>query len=183
MASSVATESPGHGFERFVMSPLAKQKPKPDSGRGGFFSELFQFGLYKPNQGRIVRQVTFFTIALLGLLVAWEIKRSSLVSGLGQGSWFVMIAITVVLIWLALRIVNYSVFADFLIAVEAEMNKVSWPTRTELWNASCVVMFVIFAMAAFLFLFDAIWTFIFEAIGIRYSDGNSLWGWFSGLFS
>lgn len=166
------------------MSSMAKQKQqKSDQNRGGFLSELFQFGLYKPNQGRVVRQVSFFTIALLGLLSAWEIKRSSLLSGFGQGSWLFMIAISAVLIWLAYRIVNYSVFADFLIAVEAEMNKVSWPTRKELWNASVVVMFVIFSMAAFLFLFDSVWTFVFELIGIRYSDGNSLWGWFSGLFS
>ena len=31
-------------------------------------------------------------------------------------------------------------FADFLIAVEAEMNKVSWPTRTELFRGSMVVI-------------------------------------------
>ena len=166
------------------MSSVAKQKQKqPETSRGSLLSELFQFGVYKPNQGRIVRQVTFFTIGLLGLLSAWEIKRSSLFSGMGNASWLVMIGIGAALVWFAYRIVNYSVFADFLIAVEAEMNKVSWPTRTELWNASMVVMFVIFAMAAFLFLFDAVWTFIFEAIGIRYSEGNSLWSWFSGLFS
>ena len=53
---------------------------------------------------------------------------------------------------------------------EAEMNKVSWPTRRELWNASLVVIFVIFSMAAFLFLFDALWTKVFELIGIRYSS-------------
>jgi len=35
-----------------------------------------------------------------------------------------------------------------------------------------VVMFVIFALAAFLFIFDAIWTAIFEFIGIRYSGGG-----------
>jgi preprotein translocase subunit SecE len=40
-----------------------------------------------------------------------------------------------------------------------------------LWNASLVVMFVIFAMAAALFLFDVIWTRVFEIIGIRYSGG------------
>jgi preprotein translocase subunit SecE len=88
-----------------------------------------------------------------------------------------MIALGCVGIWFGYRVVNYSAFADFLIAVEAEMNKVSWPTRKELWNASVVVMFVIFAMAAFLFLFDAIWTAIFEAIGIRYSDGESMFVW------
>jgi preprotein translocase subunit SecE len=84
-----------------------------------------------------------------------------------------MLALAGVMIWFAYRVVNYSVFADFLIAVEAEMNKVSWPTRRELWNASMVVMFVIFSMAAFLFLFDAVWTVVFEAIGIRYSENES----------
>ena len=155
------------------MSSLAKQK-QGSTGGGGFWSELFQFGLYKPNQGRIVRQVTFVTVSLLWFLGAWEIQRTGWFGGLGGGSYLAMLGLGAVGIWFGYRVVNYSVFADFLIAVEAEMNKVSWPTRRELWNASVVVMFVIFAMAAFLFLFDAIWTAIFEAIGIRYSEGDSL---------
>lgn len=153
------------------MSSMAKQKQ--EQSRGGFWSELFQFGLYKPNQGRIVRQVTFLMVAFLGCLVAWEIKRSSLLYSLGASGYLVMVALAAVMVWFAYRVVNYSVFADFLIAVEAEMNKVSWPTRRELWNASLVVMFVIFSMAAFLFLFDAVWTVVFEAIGIRYSENES----------
>lgn len=155
------------------MSSVAKQKQ--EQGRPGFWSELFRFGLYKPNQGRIVRQVTFITIAFLGCLTAWEIKRSSLLAGMGNSGYLVMLALAGVMIWFAYRVVNYSVFADFLIAVEAEMNKVSWPTRRELWNASVVVMFVIFSMALFLFLFDAFWTVVFEMVGIRYSEGDSLW--------
>jgi preprotein translocase subunit SecE len=155
-----------------LMSSMAKQKQ--EIARTGFWTELFQFGLYKPNQGRIVRQVTFLVAALLGLLAAWEFQRSGLLGRLGGASYLVMTGLGVVGIWFAFRIVNYSTFADFLIAVEAEMNKVSWPTRRELWNSSLVVMFVIFAMAAFLFLFDAVWTAVFEAIGIRYSEGESL---------
>lgn len=153
------------------MSSLAKQKQ--EQSRGGFWSELIHFGLYKPNQGRIVRQVTFATSSLLGCLVAWEVKRSALFASLGNGAYLVMIALAALLIWFSYRVVNYSVFADFLIAVEAEMNKVSWPTRRELWNASVVVMIVIFGMAMFLFVFDAVWTVVFEAIGIRYSDSES----------
>ena len=150
------------------MSSVAKQKR--DSSRASFVSELFRFGLYKPNQGRIVRQVTFLTAAFLGCLIAWEIKRSPWMSGLGAEGYLAMLGIAAVMVWLSFRLVNYSVFADFLIAVEAEMNKVSWPTRRELWNASVVVIFVIFSMAAFLFLFDALWTKVFELIGIRYSS-------------
>ncbi len=143
------------------------------SGGGSFWSELFRFGVYKPNQGRIVRQLSFLAIALLAGLAAFEIHRfrlfDVLYTGL-SGSRYVFLLVFVVLgLWFAYRVVNYSRFADFLIAVEAEMNKVSWPTKTELWNASLVVMFVIFAMAASLFLFDMIWTSLFQLIGIRYN--------------
>ena len=53
-------------------------------------------------------------------------------------------------LWACYRLVNLPVFADFLIAVEAEMNKVSWPTRPELFRASTVVLIVIFLMGAYL---------------------------------
>ena len=150
------------------MSSAGKQKREPT--RSSLVAELFQVGLYKPNQGRIVRQITFLTTAFLGCLIAWEIKRSPLMGGLGAEAYSVMLGIAAAMVWFSFRLVNYSVFADFLIAVEAEMNKVSWPTRRELWNASVVVIFVIFSMAAFLFLFDALWTKVFELIGIRYSS-------------
>jgi preprotein translocase subunit SecE len=159
-------------------------KPKDETARTGFWSELFQFGLYKPNQGRIVRQLSFAAFAGLGALCSWELYRSGAISGLGGASHLVLLMLVMFFAWLAFRLVNYSSFADFLIAVEAEMNKVSWPTKHEVWNASLVVMFVIFAMSAFLFIFDILWTFVFEMIGIRYSDTESLlvrfFRWISG---
>ena len=48
-------------------------------------------------------------------------------------------------------------FADFLIAVEAEMNKVSWPTRDELFRSSMVVIFCIVFLAVVLFGYDVFW--------------------------
>lgn len=159
-------------------------KPKDEPARTGFWAELLQFGLYKPNQGRVVRQLSFAGFAGLGALSAWELYRSGALSGLGGASHFVLLALVLIAVWFAFRLVNYSAFADFLIAVEAEMNKVSWPAKSEVWNASLVVMFVIFAMAGFLFVFDIIWTFVFEMIGIRYSDSESIlvsfFRWLSG---
>ena len=153
------------------MSSIAKQK-----GAGGgdssssFWSELFRFGLYKPNQGKVVRQLSFLAIVILAGLAAYELHRFSLFSEMFTGSRYIfLLAFALVAIWFSYRVVNYSKFADFLIAVEAEMNKVSWPSKTELWNASLVVMFVIFAMAGLLYLFDLIWTALFQFIGIRYS--------------
>ena len=51
-------------------------------------------------------------------------------------------------------------------AVEAEMNKVSWPSKAELIRSSLVVIFVLFFLAVVLFGFDLVWGFLFEHIGI-----------------
>jgi preprotein translocase subunit SecE len=57
-------------------------------------------------------------------------------------------------VWASFRAVQLPGFADFLISVEGEMNKVSWPARDELFRASVVVMFVIFFLAGILFFYD-----------------------------
>lgn len=60
-------------------------------------------------------------------------------------------------IWLAWRIVNLPTFGDFLIATEAELNKVSWTTRARLWQDSLVVLTTMLLMAMFLFVVDIAW--------------------------
>ena len=62
--------------------------------------------------------------------------------------------------------VNYPQFSDFLIAVEAEMTKVSWPSRTELIRSSLVVIILMFFLAGVLFGFDIIWRQLFILMGI-----------------
>jgi preprotein translocase subunit SecE len=69
-------------------------------------------------------------------------------------------------VWICFRAINFPQFADFLIAVEAEMNKVSWPTRDVLFRSTVVVMFTIFALAGILFLYDVIWKSLLSALGI-----------------
>jgi len=63
-------------------------------------------------------------------------------------------------LWLGFRIVNWPSFADFLIAVEAEMNKVSWPSRTELIRASMVVIVLMFGLTAVLYTYDLVLNWI-----------------------
>ncbi|MEX0978092.1 MAG: preprotein translocase subunit SecE [Pirellulales bacterium] len=121
-----------------------------------FMRELFQLAIYKRSQGRIARQVTFGVMALGVLLAAWRLNEFA--SGRGH---LLELGLPVVLglvgIWIAFRLVNMPSFADFLIAVEAEMNKVSWPTRAELWRSSMVVILLILIVAALLFGFDVFW--------------------------
>jgi preprotein translocase SecE subunit len=60
-------------------------------------------------------------------------------------------------LWLAWRIVNLPTFADFLVATEAEMNKVSWTTRHRLYQDTVVVLVTMILLAMFLFLADIGW--------------------------
>ena len=69
-------------------------------------------------------------------------------------------------LWAAYRVVNLPAFADFLIAVEAEINKVSWPSWSELWRSTLVVIVVIFLIGLLLAAFDSVWIWLFLKIGV-----------------
>ena len=130
-----------------------------------WFGELFQVGVYKRSQGRIARQVTFAALAITFALAAWRLSYHRM--WLSSNVALVLSALLLVGgMWISFRIVNMPRFADFLIAVEAEMNKVSWPSKAELIRSSLVVIFVLFFLAVVLFGFDLVWGFLFEHIGI-----------------
>jgi len=137
------------------------------SGRS-LVSELFAGSLYKARQGRIVRQVTCLALWLAIWLGAWQLYET-LGSGLyGQTLWQYLVPSVLVVagMWFTFRLVNWPKFADFLIAVEAEMTKVSWPTKTELYRASMVVIFTMAFLALLLFAYDLVWQAIFDSIGV-----------------
>jgi len=83
-----------------------------------------------------------------------------------QGRYVLPIFLVALGMWFSYRVVNWPRFADFLISVEAEMTKVSWPTKTELYRASMVVIFTMAFLALLLFAYDLIWQAIFDAIGV-----------------
>ena len=132
---------------------------------GAFFHELLHIGVYKRNQGRITRQVTFAAVAAavaLGLL-----RLSMILTGKGpEYQYGIPLVLLAAGLWVAYRLVNVPVFADFLIAVEAEMNKVSWPSRTELIRASLVVLIMMFVLAFYLAGCDIFWQIMLRTIGI-----------------
>jgi preprotein translocase SecE subunit len=77
------------------------------------------------------------------------------------------IVLGVLLFWIAWRVVNIPAFADFLIATEAEMNKVSWTNRKRLGQDTVVVLTTVFLFTAFLFIVDVIWIKVLSAPGIQ----------------
>jgi len=69
--------------------------------------------------------------------------------------------------WISFRAVNWPRFAEFLISVETEMAKVSWPQKRELVLSSIVVIVMIFLLAGVLFFYDIIWQAILQWIGVK----------------
>ena len=139
---------------------------REQSAVAAFFRELLHAGVYKRNQGRVTRQVTFAALAITVGLGAWSL-RFQLIDSQSSIQYGVPTLMMLVGLWASFRFVNMPQFADFLIAVEAEMNKVSWPDRPHLIRASTVVVITIFALAAILFTYDIVWRFI---LGPRFLD-------------
>lgn len=129
-----------------------------------FVQSIFQTGLYKKTQGKKVRQGTAYALALIFLVAAYQTTVMLRNAAWANGSIAYITGglIFAVGAWISYRIVNWPRFADFLISVEAEMNKVSWPTRSELIRSSVVVLIVLFILAIALFFFDIIWALLIQ---------------------
>jgi preprotein translocase subunit SecE len=142
---------------------------------GSLWSDLLSFSVYKRHQGRMTRQATFAAIAitlaigvwrLSQLLPLWLASSGPLGTGADLGVYRFLVPglLLAAGLWLAYRIVNVPRFADFLIAVESEMAKVSWPSAGEVARSSAVIIFLIFALAAILAGYDLFWWFVLRAI-------------------
>ncbi len=129
-----------------------------------FWGELLAVGLYKRNQGRLARQLTAIALAFVVCFGAWTLSQGPL-AGYQRGvSLGVPLGIALVGVWISYRLVNYPRFADFLISVEAEMDKVTWSSKQELYRATIVVLVSMFLLGAILFLYDVFWRWFFELI-------------------
>jgi preprotein translocase subunit SecE len=159
---------------------MAKDNGGP-SGWMQVVQELFKTEVYKRSQGRLVRQFTCLAIwaafalgayrmfEMRGLLFGRMFERflsdQNTATTVGMAVGFVVPALVLAVgLWIGYRIVNLPTFADFLIAVEAEMNKVSWPSRTELIRASMVVILLMFGLMIVLFGYDLVLNWLLSKV-------------------
>ncbi len=147
---------------------------------------------YKGNQGVRVRRGTIVGVLAIGVAGIYTLVSHRYFGSdrLGVGNdWYWTIPFTtdpqrfvflmfkihmilplvlgVGLVWIAWRIVNIPGFADFLVATEAEMNKVSWTNRRRLVQDTIVVLTTVVLMTAFLFVLDLVWIRVLTAPGIE----------------
>jgi preprotein translocase subunit SecE len=164
----------------------ASKPPKPAKGgpAGGskrrkdfalFVSNLFSASVYKPMQGRYAR---IYTAAGLGVVLAlgvWRLYETLLSSGPAI-RFGIPAVIAAVFGWLTFRLVEFPPFVEFLIATEAEMNKVSWTSRDDLYRATTVVLTTVILMAVFLFGVDWVWSNLLQLLGVLKFGGGGAFG-------
>lgn len=148
--------------------------------------------LYKKNQGRLTRQLTSLALGTMLLFGCWTMTQTVLSSPpafllppleLGaegqtelppptfwEANWNsvrygVPVLVAALGAWAIYRVVNYPPFTDFLISVEAEMDKVSWADQSYLVRATGVVLGMMLVLGAYLWVCDQVWYWVFQMIG------------------
>lgn len=135
------------------------------STKSEIFRTLFTVQPYKAGHGSKARRGT---LAALGILIVTGMYSWSQVQAeqVAMIKWGLPLIFGALAGWVSYRLVHYPRFADFLIATEAEMAKVSWPGTGELKASTVVVLLMVVLMAVFLFLTDTFWKWLLKSIGI-----------------
>ena len=134
---------------------------------GSFFMNLLRADQFKPTQGKIARLWTGIGLALLVGAGIYQFHEYQLKGNYGPVAQFGIPALLALTFgWVVWRTVNFPPFADFLIATESEMNKVSWTSREDLRKATIVVLATVFFLAIYLFGVDYLWSTLLKMIGV-----------------
>ena len=143
-----------------------------------FTANLLSAKLFKRNQGRLVRRLTGLGIAAIVLFGAWTlsvwVETSPALADLPRSAQLTIpVVVGLVGLWFAFRTVHYPRFANFLISVEAEMDKVSWADASYLKRATTVVLCTMLFLGTVLWLYDFFWFRLFSLIHILDADALS----------
>jgi len=134
--------------------------------RSTLLKSIVSTELYQWKQGKVMRRSTGGVI-LLSFVLASQALYHSLLLDLGSTTAYWIVGVMWVAgAWIAFRIINYPVFAEFLIDVESEMAKVTWPSWAELQRATVVVLGTMFIFSILLFGYDIAWQKFLELTGV-----------------
>jgi len=123
----------------------------------------------KPDQGRITRGVAFWlSMAMnyygcrtLYYFLSWEWAKNPLIENkipiinLPLNIALILsVVIFIVLVLSMVKIVNAVKFGNLLIETETEMKKVTWPSFSESFNSSIVVLIAVIFFLIYLYIAD-----------------------------
>ena len=143
----------------------ATSTSKPKAKESSWLSNLWSTDFYKVSQGRRMRGFTFIALTVLVGVGSWKLKDELEPFSVAV-RYGVPLAVLALGAWAAHRTVQYPRFAEFLIATEAEMNKVSWISGPDLKRSTQVVMVTVVLLSLYLFAVDWLWTIILRLFGV-----------------
>lgn len=129
------------------------------------------FETYKRGQGKYTRITTFVGGAAVGVLVAryvWE-ELKGVTPYVAYGVPLVILAAAFILMY---WIINRPRSADFMIATEGEMKKVSWSSKKEIVGGTKVVIVTTLLLAVLLWAVDLAFSFFFKSLGVLQLAGD-----------
>lgn len=125
--------------------------------------ELVSTNNYKSSQGRVARRSTFIGLSLVFIWGGYSFFQAGYFGA--QGAAICGSIIALLGVWAAFRVINFPAFADFLVSVEAEMSKVSWPSKRDLFANTKVVLVFMTLFTLLIFTYDLIFKTLFKMIG------------------
>lgn len=144
----------------------------------------FSFAQYKRSLGLRIRRLTILGILIVGGTGAWALRPSTgllpdkwmlampfdvpAVTFMTDANYVIPLLLGALTLWIAFRAVNVPDFAEFLVATEAEMNKVSWSSRKRLMQDTVVVLLTTLIMTLFLLAVDLFWGWLLsrQTVGV-----------------
>ncbi len=122
--------------------------------------------IYRKTQGRWTRLGTIAgagTLVVVGALYMW----TELPTDLGLFRAAIPLFIMLACLYVLLRVVNSKRPADFMIATEGEMKKVSWSSKKEIIGSAKVVIVTLMLMGLVLFLVDLLFMTLMKFIKVQ----------------
>jgi preprotein translocase subunit SecE len=121
--------------------------------------------IYKKTQGRYTRSLTFVGVMVLVLAGAYQLSEKFEAYSWSRPAYFrfgIPAGLVFALAFIMYRLVNRPKTAEFLIATENEMKKVSWSSRKEIIGSTKVVIVTTFLVAGILSAVDVFFRILFK---------------------
>jgi preprotein translocase subunit SecE len=135
------------------------------------------FGIYKSGQGKYTRMLSSLGFGLIIVIGCYRLyKTLQMIDWEGWGltqraslwvSTMIPAVLFVVLTFLIFRLINRPTIADFMIAGEGEMKKVSWSSRKEIVASTFIVIVVVITMGVLLGAADLFFRVFFNWLLIK----------------
>ena len=121
------------------------------------------FEIYKRGQGKYTRVLTIIGVMMVVVIGSYILSQKLAATDMNLYIAFgiptvLVVGLAALMFWL----INRPQSADFLIATESEMKKVSWSSRKEIVGSTKVVIITTFILAGLLYGVDAMFVLLFK---------------------